>query len=74
MVVLVGGLLIIRYRGPVYEAAMGTQKRSVTRGSGDRAGGLQGAFRLGVAGAVVALIGIIMNGYAAWQLWSALSS
>ncbi len=74
MVVLVGGLLIMRYRGPVYEAAMGTPKRSVTRGSGERAGGLQGAVRLGVAGAVVTLIGIIMNGYAAWQLWSSLSS
>ena len=74
MVVLVGGLLIVRYRGPVYEAAMATRRGPVTGGAGERAGGLQGAFRLGVAGAVVALIGIIMNGYAAWQLWSALSS
>lgn len=74
MVVLGGGLLIMRYRGPLYEAAMGAVKQPVTAGSGESAGRFPGAFRLGVAGAVIALVGIVMNGYASWQLFSSLSS
>lgn len=74
MVVLAGGLLILRYRGPLYQAVAGTVKQSATGGPGERAGRLKGAFRLGVVGAVVALIGVTMNGYAAWQLLGSLSS
>ncbi|MDQ1136461.1 hypothetical protein QE410_001260 [Microbacterium sp. SORGH_AS 1204] len=74
MMVLVGGLLIVRYRGPVYAAAVRAPKRRVTSGPGERTERLQGPFRVGVAGAVVALVGVTMNGYAWWQLWSSLSS
>lgn len=74
MMVLVAGLLMMRYRGPLYAAAARTQRRRITSGTGEHTERPQGPFRVGVAGAVVALVGITMNGYAWWQLWSSLSS
>jgi hypothetical protein len=68
MAVLVGGLVLMRYRAPVYHAAVRTG------GSGERVERLQGPFRLGVVGAVIVLVGVTMNGYAAWQLFNALAS
>lgn len=70
LVVLVGGLVIVRYRGSLWKAA----GRAVPGGSSERVDGLQGPFRVGVVGAIVALIGVVMNGYAGWQLWGSLVS
>ncbi|WP_307451366.1 MULTISPECIES: hypothetical protein [Microbacterium] len=70
LAVLIGGLVIVRYRDSVWKAAA----RAIPGGAGARVERLHGAFRVGVAGAVVALVGVTMNGYAAWQLWGALSS
>lgn len=70
LVVLVGGLVIVRYRGSVWKAA----GRAIPGGSSERVDGLPGPFRVGVVGAIVALIGVIMNGYAGWQLWGSLVS
>lgn len=74
MAVLVGGLLLMRYRTALYHATVRAEKQLITTGSGERAERLQGPFRIGVAGAVVALIGVMMNGYAGWQLWISLTS
>lgn len=74
MAVLVSGLALMRYRTSVYHAIVRAEKQPIRTGSGERAAHLQGPFRVGIAGAVVALIGVMMNGYAAWQLWMSLLS
>lgn len=74
MTVLVVGLVIVRFRGPVFEAAARGGSRQISGGLSGRAERLRGPFLVGVAGAVIAFIGIVMNGYAGWQLWGALSA
>lgn len=70
MAVLVGGLAIVRFRAPVWQAAARGDRRAIRGGVGR----LQGPVLVGAAGAVIALIGLAMNGHAGWQLWSSLMS
>lgn len=64
--VLVAGVAIVGYRRPVYAAATRTEARWFTRGSADRAPRLRGPFPVALVGALGALAGVVMIGYALW--------
>ncbi|WP_230010246.1 hypothetical protein, partial [Microbacterium sp. Bi128] len=66
IIVLVAGVAIMGYRGPVYAAAARAEARWFARGSGDRARRLRSPFPVAVVGAFGALTGVVLIGYALW--------
>ncbi|MFF8185903.1 hypothetical protein ACF044_01415 [Microbacterium sp. NPDC016588] len=68
IIVLVAGVAIMGYRGPVYAAAARAEVRWFATGSGDRAPRLRGPFPVALVGAFGALAGVVMIGYALWGL------
>lgn len=70
IIVLVAGVAILGYRGPVYAAAARAEARWFARGSGDRARRLRSPFPVAVVGSFGALTGVVVIGYALWMFSS----
>lgn len=66
ILLLVAGVAIVGYRGPVYAAAARAEARLFAKGSADRARRLRSPLPVAVVGAFAVLTGVVMMVYALW--------
>ena len=74
VVALAIGLLVMKYRAPLYDGTVRRQKQWFGKGLGEFTERLASPFWIGAVGAGGVLMGVVMIGYAVWRFSTELSS